>query len=132
MPIGIQPSIGLAAVRGAGAVRVPDAPIGSSVFGRVPERVRRIVRLGGVLRLSDVVYNVGPREAEECIEAWRATGGSEVEGKWIRAARGEHVRDEYSTFTWLLEPMIERSGFEIENASYSPDGFWAKYVARAM
>lgn len=28
----------------------------------------------------------------------------------------EHVRDEHSTFTWLLEPMIERAGFAIEQA----------------
>jgi hypothetical protein len=28
------------------------------------------------------------------------------------------VRDEHSTFTWLLEPMLERAGFEIEQADY--------------
>ena len=36
-----------------------------------------------------------------------ATG---VETDWIRAELEEHVRDEHSTFTWLLEPMIERAG----------------------
>ncbi len=25
----------------------------------------------------------------------------------------EHLRSEFSTFTWLLEPMLERTGFEI-------------------
>jgi hypothetical protein len=34
-------------------------------------------------------------------------------------------------FTWLLEPMLEHSGFQIEDASYSPDGIFAKYIARA-
>jgi hypothetical protein len=53
-----------------------------------------------------------------------------VETDWIRAELEEHVRDEHSTFTWLLEPMIERSGFRIESADYSPDGMFAKYVAR--
>jgi hypothetical protein len=41
------------------------------------------------------------------------------------------VRDEHSTYTWLLEPMIERCGFEIERASYSDDRIFARYVLRA-
>jgi len=44
----------------------------------------------------------------------------------------EHVRDENSTFTWLLEPMIEQTGFAIEEASYSDDEFSAKYVLRSV
>jgi len=95
-------------------------------------RIHRIVRPGGVLRLSDVVYSFDSAEAGERIEAWCATGGHDVEAEWSRAELEEHVRDEHSTFTWLLEPMIERSGFEIEDARYSPDGFFAQYVARRV
>lgn len=65
------------------------------------------------------------------MEAWSATGGTEVEGQWSRAELEEHVRDENSTFSWLLEPMIERCGFEIEDAVYSEDDIFAKYVLRA-
>ena len=54
-----------------------------------------------------------------------------IEGGWSRAELEEHVRDEHSTFAWLLEPMIRRSGFEIEDAEYSEDAVFAKYVARA-
>jgi hypothetical protein len=43
----------------------------------------------------------------------------------------EHVRDEFSTFSWLLEPMIQRCGFAIEQAVYSEDGIFATYVLRA-
>jgi ubiquinone/menaquinone biosynthesis C-methylase UbiE len=95
------------------------------------KRVRRVVRPGGVLRLWDIVYNFEAEEAEEHIEAWCARGGTEVEADWSRKELEEHVRDENSTFSWLLEPMIERSGFKLEEAEYSPDGFSAKYVARA-
>jgi hypothetical protein len=56
----------------------------------------------------------------------------ENEGGWTRADIEEHIRDEHSTFTWLLEPMMERSGFRIEEAEYSPDGIFARYVARAV
>ena len=47
-----------------------------------------------------------------------------------RADLEEHIRDEHSTFTWLLEPMIERAGFTIEQAAYSDDLFSASYVLR--
>ena len=55
-----------------------------------------------------------------------------VEGEWSRAEYEEHVRDEHSTFTWLLEPMITRAGFSIEVAEHSEDGIFAKYVLRAV
>lgn len=93
-------------------------------------RLGHSMRPGAVLRLWDVVYSFQPDEAEERIESWCATGATSVETDWIRAELEEHVRDEHSTFTWLLEPMIERSGFRIDDAEYSPDGIFARYVAR--
>jgi ubiquinone/menaquinone biosynthesis C-methylase UbiE len=97
------------------------------------QRLRRITRPGGVLRLWDVVYHFLPENAESQLEAWCATlTYDEGEGGWTRADIVEHIRDEHSTFTWLLEPMMERSGFRIEEAEYSPDGIFARYVARAV
>lgn len=95
------------------------------------QRIHDILRPGGVFRLWDVVYDFSPSEAETRIEAWCATGGTSIEGEWVRAELEEHIRDEHSTFTWLLEPMLERTGFAIEVAGHSPDGFFAQYVARA-
>jgi ubiquinone/menaquinone biosynthesis C-methylase UbiE len=95
------------------------------------DRIRRILRPGGVLRLWDVVYDFAPSEVEDRIEAWCATAGDAVDQDWIRAELEEHVRDEHSTFTWILEPMIERSGFEIADVEHSEDGVFAKYVLRA-
>jgi ubiquinone/menaquinone biosynthesis C-methylase UbiE len=94
-------------------------------------RLRRMLTVGGVLRLWDVVYDFAPAEAEARIEAWCATGGDRVEAEWSRAELEEHVRDEHSTFTWLLEPMIARSGFEIADVEHSEDGIFAKYLLRA-
>ncbi len=82
------------------------------------------------MRLWDVVYDFAPSEAEERLEAWCATAGDEIEGDWSRAELEEHVRDEHSTFTWILEPMMERAGFAIEAAERSDDGIFAKYVLR--
>lgn len=90
-------------------------------------RLRGMLRARGLLRLVDVVYSFGPGEAFDRLEAWCAS----VVGGWVRAELEEHVRDEHSTFTWLLEPMIERAGFAIENAAYSDDAVWAQYLLRA-
>lgn len=96
------------------------------------DRMHRMIRPGGVVRLWDVVYDFAAGEAEERIEAWCATGGDAVEGEWSRAEHEEHVRDEHSTFTWILEPMIEHAGFEIAQAEHSDDGIFVKYVLRAV
>lgn len=93
-------------------------------------RLGKVMRPEAVLRLWDVVYSFQPEEAVERIESWCATGATGIETDWTRAELEEHVRDEHSTFTWLLEPMIERSGFRIERADYSADGIFARYVAR--
>jgi ubiquinone/menaquinone biosynthesis C-methylase UbiE len=85
-------------------------------------RLRHMIRPGGLLRLVDVVYDFGPDEAFARLESWCASAGDEFVGEWSRAELEEHVRDEHSTFTWLLEPMIVRAGFEIEDASYSAAG----------
>jgi len=95
-------------------------------------RMRAALRTGGVLRLSDIVYSFEPSDAAARIEAWCATLPVDAaEGQWVRADIEEHVRDEHSTYTWLLEIMLERAGFEIESAEYSPDGFFADYIAFA-
>jgi ubiquinone/menaquinone biosynthesis C-methylase UbiE len=94
-------------------------------------RIRRMLRPRGILRLWDVVYHFPADEAEDRVEQWCATAAPDGDGGWTRAELEEHVRDESSTFTWLLEPMILQAGFEIRDVSYSDDGFFAKYLLAA-
>lgn len=98
------------------------------------ERMHRVLRPGGVLRLADIVYSFDVADAEARLEQWCATlpETAASSGEWVRGDIEEHVRDEHSTFTWLLEPMIERAGFRIERSTYSPDAIFAEYVARAI
>ncbi|WP_196822304.1 class I SAM-dependent methyltransferase [Arthrobacter sp. CAN_A6] len=67
-------------------------------------RIRTMLRPGGILRLWDIVYNFPASEAVDRIEHWCSTGYSSEEGGWTRADLEEHVTDEHSTFTRLLEP----------------------------
>jgi len=94
-------------------------------------RVRAMLPVGGVFRLWDVVYDFPLAEAADRFEAWCALGGDEVDGEWSRAEMEEHVRDEHSTFSWLLEPMFAQAGFEIADVVRSADRFEAKYLLRA-
>ena len=94
-------------------------------------RMAEMLKPGGYLRLSDVVYGFDPADAPAALERWfSGVASSSVEAGWIRAELEEHVRDEHSTFTWLLEPMIERAGFVIETADHSADRMVARYVCR--
>ena len=92
-------------------------------------RMADMLRPGGVLRLWDVVYSFEPADAERRIEAWiTETMSADVERGWTRAELAEHVRDEHSTYTWLLEPMIERAGFDVIDANYSASGVFVRYL----
>ena len=63
---------------------------------------------------------------------WCAAYEGVPAGQWTRADVEEHVRDEHSTFTWLLEPMLKRSGFDILDAQHSEDDILASYVLRSL
>jgi ubiquinone/menaquinone biosynthesis C-methylase UbiE len=92
-------------------------------------RVAAMLKPGGLFRLWDVVYSFGPDEAPATLERWfGTTAGAAVDDDWVRDELEEHVRDEHSTFTWLLEPMIERAGLRILERSYSADQIVAEYI----
>jgi len=94
-------------------------------------RIAGMLRPGGVLRLWDVAYGFEPADAEQRIEAWiTKTITADVERGWTRSELAEHVRDEHSTFTWLLEPMIERAGLDIIDANHCASGVFARYLCR--
>jgi SAM-dependent methyltransferase len=94
-------------------------------------RIGHMLRPGGHLRLWDVVYGFEPDSAERGIDAWiEEAMSADIEGGWTRAELAEHVRDEHSTFTWLLEPMMERVELEIVDATYSADAMFARYLCR--
>lgn len=90
-------------------------------------RMHDLLAPRGVLRLWDVVYNFAISEAEPRIEQWCSTLPPDGNG-WTRADLEEHVRDEHSTYSWLLEPMIHQAGFAIAERSYTADAMFAKYI----
>lgn len=92
-------------------------------------RMAEMLRPGGILQLRDLVFSFDLHDAEARILNWIETAAVERgDVGWTRAELVTHLREEYSTFTWLLEPLIERAGFEIVAGDYGTVGAHADYI----
>jgi SAM-dependent methyltransferase len=92
------------------------------------ERIAQMLAPGGTLVLRDIVYSFAPHGAVAALEAWYAGAPTDPKEGWTRAELERHVRDEHSTFSWLLEPMLEYAGFAVADAWYADSRTYARYV----
>jgi hypothetical protein len=88
-------------------------------------RIAKALKPSGTLYLEDVVFSFDPRTYDTPIHAWvermpRLSG-------FLQAEFETHVRDEFSTFSWVLEGFLERAGLEITERHY-PSAEYAEYV----
>jgi SAM-dependent methyltransferase len=90
-------------------------------------RIAQLLRPGGVLRLRDLVYDTTPDRFGEHLEGWFAGAVQDPAVGYTAEDLAQHVRTEHSTFTWLLEPMLLRAGFEIVDRSVHR-GAYAAYT----
>jgi len=92
-------------------------------------RMAELLAPGGILQLRDLAFSFDLFEAEAGIETWLQTVATDrPKDGWTHDELEKHLRDEYSTFTWLLEPMLERAGFELLTADYGSAGAYVNYV----
>jgi hypothetical protein len=77
------------------------------------DRVASFLRPFGTLRLRDLVFDIAPSEAEERVEDWLSGAVTDQAAGWTAAELAEHVRGEFSTYSWLLDAMLDRTGFDI-------------------
>ena len=94
-------------------------------------RIYDLLAPGGVLVLRDLVYDFEPAESDVRIEAWLADAASDPVEGWTRPELEAHVRDEYSTFAWLLEALLSHAGFEILERDVR-GGIYATYVCTRL
>jgi ubiquinone/menaquinone biosynthesis C-methylase UbiE len=74
-----------------------------------------ILKPGGRLFLADVVFDFDPRTYEKTIEDWLA-GMKDLAGQSMADETVTHIRDEFSTWKWIMEGMLERAGFHIDSS----------------
>ena len=91
--------------------------------------VARFLRPGGRFFLRDVVFSFPPDAYTAGIETWIASVAREDGSGWSRAAFEAHVREEQSTFGWVMEGLIARAGLVLEAADYD-GGAYADYLCR--
>jgi hypothetical protein len=58
-------------------------------------------------------FDFAPAQAEAIVDGWLDSAAKDPETGYIRDDLGEHLRTEFSTFRWLLEPMLAAAGFSI-------------------
>jgi len=92
-------------------------------------QIRRLLRPGGVLRLRDLVFDMAPDQIEATIEAWMANAVADPARGYTAAEFAAHVRAEHSTFTWLFESMLRRTGFDISDREVR-GSVYAAYTCR--
>lgn len=93
------------------------------------QRIAGMLRPGGVLRLHDLIYDCQPAQVPALFDRWLASAVSDPAEGYTQEDYVEHIRTEYSTFRWLLEPMLEAAGFEIESADFR-GGIFGAYTCR--
>jgi SAM-dependent methyltransferase len=82
------------------------------------DRIAQLLRPGGILRLHDLIFDFRPAEAEAVLGAWLDDAADDPARGYTRDDFAEHLRTEFSTFRWLLEPMLAAAGFRVVTAEF--------------
>jgi putative AdoMet-dependent methyltransferase len=90
------------------------------------QRAAQMIKPGGKLFLFDVVFpsqtvNLSD-EIDQMIKTFEQQAGEQMAKEAII-----HIKKEYSTYDWIMEGILTKSGFNIDSAHYNP-GFQASYL----
>lgn len=91
-------------------------------------RMRDALKPGGRLYIRDVAFNCGPDAIPRTVESW--IGHMTRDSGYSRADVATHVREEHSTFAWILERLITEAGFRLISREH--EGVYAEFVAEAV
>lgn len=80
--------------------------------------IYNILKTGGKLYLRDVVFDSGVDNYNDYFSRWRDSV-MKMAGDGFAANIDRHISDEYSTLDWVMEGMLTRAGFVIENVYQS-------------
>jgi putative AdoMet-dependent methyltransferase len=89
-------------------------------------RMHGWIKPGGLLFLQDVAFSFPVWDYRRGVEEWIARMASPAGKGFTAGDFATHVREEHSTFRWILEGLIERAGFRIV-ARKSTDEAYAEF-----
>lgn len=93
-------------------------------------RINRMLKTGGLLYIHDVVFQFDPQDYAGKINSW-ISGFEKLAGKKFSSEVETHIRDEYSTFGWIMDGMLKKAGFAVEKCRANDD-FMTEYACRKV
>jgi len=93
-------------------------------------RAAEMLRKGGRLFLFDVAFPAEIDDYESRFDNWVKSTAQMVDEE-LASEVETHIRDEYSTFDWVMEGFLERAGFKIDSAEYANE-FRATYICTKL
>ncbi len=91
--------------------------------------MNKMLKLDGIMFMSDVVFKFDP-DYEANTDTLIRQLSKDFSEDFINEVK-IHIRDEYSTFDWVLQGLIERAGFSIEQMN-TDDVLESEYVCRKV
>jgi ubiquinone/menaquinone biosynthesis C-methylase UbiE len=111
-----------------------DAIVSTVVLHHLPnfwkliglQRMAQMLKPEGKLFLFDVVFSFDVNDYKDRLDNW-IKSTAEKAGLTFAMEAQTHVHEEYSTFDWIMEGLLEQAGFVIDKAE-DKDEFIAAYL----
>jgi SAM-dependent methyltransferase len=105
-----------------------DAIVSTAVLHHLPDfwkltglrHIAQMLKTGGRLYLFDVVFSFNVDDYESRLGKWIKSTAERI-GPSFAGEVEIHIREEYSTYDWIMEGLLEQAGFVIETADYKRD-----------
>jgi len=114
----------------------PDAIVSLGALHHLPDfwkavalkRIYDLLKPGGRFLLGDATYSFPVEEYQDWYRENMSNLESRVSPRFFEQIRTD-LASEFMTFTWIVEGILERTGFTVENAKY-PSEWYAEYMCR--
>lgn len=92
-------------------------------------RMHRMLQPDGILYLWDAIFSFPSAQYADGCQRWIDAFGADAPGGFSKAEFATHIREEFSTYDWLMEPIMQKCGFEIVEKNV-PRETTVEYICR--